>query len=95
MAQVLQVRRRRTHDHSGPRVVPISLHKDLHMNNWKTKGNWNIVKGRLKQAYGSLTDDDLKQIEGDAQEAVGVIQKRTGESREAIEKRLDKISSES
>lgn len=65
------------------------------MNKWKAKGNWNILKGKLKQAYGQLTDDDLKEIEGDGQEAAGVIQKRTGESREEIEKRLDEIGSDS
>jgi uncharacterized protein YjbJ (UPF0337 family) len=64
------------------------------MTNWKAKGNWNIIKGRLKQAYGALTDDDLKRMEGDMQEAVGIIQKRTGESREAIEKRLDELDRE-
>ena len=65
------------------------------MNKWKAKGNWNIIKGKLKGAYGKLTDDDLKVIEGDAQEAAGVIQKRTGESKEEIEKRLDEIGAES
>ncbi len=42
------------------------------------KGNWNVVKGKLKQAYGELTDDDLKYVEGQEDELVGRIQKRIG-----------------
>ena len=30
----------------------------------KIKGNWNVIKGKLKQSYGDLTDDDLKYVEG-------------------------------
>ncbi len=39
------------------------------MENWqlKLKGNWNEVKGKMKQAYGDLTDDDLKREEGKGQ----------------------------
>lgn len=42
------------------------------------KGNWNVIKGKLKQAYGELTDDDLKYTEGQEDELVGRIQKRVG-----------------
>jgi uncharacterized protein YjbJ (UPF0337 family) len=58
------------------------------MNNLQIKGNWNVVKGKLKQKWGSLTDDDLKYVEGAESELVGRIQKRTGERREAVEKLL-------
>lgn len=54
----------------------------------KIKGNWNIVKGRLKQKYAQLTDDDLTYIEGQEDELIGRIQKRTGEAREKIERFL-------
>lgn len=56
------------------------------MNTLITKGNWNILKGRLKQKWASLTDDDLQYIEGREDELYGRIQKRTGETREAVEK---------
>lgn len=56
-------------------------------------GNWNQMKGRIKQAWGDLTDDDLQHVEGEVDELVGVIQERTGEDREKIEKRLEKLSS--
>ena len=59
------------------------------MNKLQAKGNWNIAKGRLKQKWAKLTDDDLRFEEGQDEELVGRIQKRTGETREAVEKALD------
>lgn len=50
----------------------------------KIRGNWNEVKGKLKQKYAELTDDDLKYDEGHEDELVGRIQKKTGETKEAI-----------
>jgi uncharacterized protein YjbJ (UPF0337 family) len=50
------------------------------------KGDWNITKGKLKQKWAKLTDDDLQFVEGKQEELVGRIQKRTGETREAVEK---------
>ncbi len=48
------------------------------------KGNWNVVKGKLKQKYGDLTDDDLTYVEGKEDEFIGRLQKRIGKSREEI-----------
>lgn len=59
------------------------------MNKLEVMGNWNIAKGKLKQKWAKLTDDDLRYDEGQEQELVGRIQKRTGETREAIEKALE------
>lgn len=56
------------------------------MNKLEIKGNWNIAKGKLKQKWGQLTDDDLDYAEGKSDELVGRIQKRTGESKEAVER---------
>ena len=56
------------------------------------KGNWNVIKGKLKQAYGELTDDDLKYTEGQEDELVGRIQKRVGASSAEIRRLLDKYS---
>ena len=58
------------------------------MNRVQFKGDWNIAKGKLKQRWGSLTDDDLRFVEGEGDELIGRIQKRTGETREIIEKAL-------
>ncbi len=56
------------------------------MNKLEVKGDWNITKGKLKQKWAKLTDDDLQYAEGKHDELVGRIQKRTGETREAVEK---------
>ena len=58
------------------------------MNKLEIKGDWNITKGKLKQKWAQLTDDDLQFAEGKQDELLGRIQKRTGETREAIEKVL-------
>jgi uncharacterized protein YjbJ (UPF0337 family) len=50
------------------------------------KGDWNITKGKLKQKWAMLTDHDLQYAEGKQDELLGRIQKRTGETREAVEK---------
>ena len=60
--------------------------KTNRMTTLEIKGDWNITKGKLKQKWAKLTDDDLQYAEGKAEELVGRIQKRTGETREAVEK---------
>jgi uncharacterized protein YjbJ (UPF0337 family) len=56
------------------------------------KGNWNVVKGRLKQSYGQLTDDDLIYTEGQEDELVGRIQKRIGSTVADVRNLLSKCS---
>jgi uncharacterized protein YjbJ (UPF0337 family) len=58
------------------------------MNTLQLKGNWNIMKGKLKQKYANLTDDDLQYFEGKEDELIGRIQKRTGQTKEQVEKAL-------
>jgi uncharacterized protein YjbJ (UPF0337 family) len=41
------------------------------MNELQIKGNWNVIKGKLKQVYGELTDDDLAYSEGNEDQRVG------------------------
>jgi uncharacterized protein YjbJ (UPF0337 family) len=62
------------------------------MNTLEIKGDWNIIKGLLKQKWAKLTDDDLEFIEGQQDELLGRIQKRTGESREAVEDAVKEYS---
>jgi uncharacterized protein YjbJ (UPF0337 family) len=57
------------------------------MTTLEIKGDWNITKGKLKQKWAKLTDDD-QYAEGKREELVGRIEKRTGETREAVEKVL-------
>ena len=63
------------------------------MNTLEIKGDWNIIKGKLKQKWGQLTNDDLEMADGMHDEVIGRIQKRTGESREAVEKAIKHASS--
>jgi len=48
------------------------------------KGNWNEWKGKLKQSYGNLTDDDLRYQEGKDDEMWGRIQKKTGKTKDDL-----------
>jgi uncharacterized protein YjbJ (UPF0337 family) len=57
----------------------------------KIKGNWNVIKGKLKQQYGDLTDDDLTYAEGKEDELLGRIQKKTGKSKEEVKDFIDKL----
>ena len=65
------------------------------MNTLEIKGDWNITKRKLKQKWAKLTDDDLQFVEGRQTELVGRIQKRTGETREAVEKAVKEASGHS
>lgn len=62
------------------------------MNNLEIKGDWSITKGKLKQKWAKLTDDDLHYVEGKLDELLGRIQKCTGETREAVEKAIKEFS---
>lgn len=64
------------------------------MNSLEIKGDWNITKGKLKQKWAQLTDDDLQFAEGKFDELFGRIQKRTGETREDIEKAIKEASAD-
>lgn len=63
------------------------------MTTLEIKGDWNITKGKLKQQWAKLTDDDLRYVEGKHDELIGRIQQRTGETREAIEKVIKESTS--
>jgi uncharacterized protein YjbJ (UPF0337 family) len=56
------------------------------------EGTWNEIKGKIRQKWGQLTDDDLPQIRGEMEQIVGAIQRRTGEARETIERYLQEVS---
>jgi uncharacterized protein YjbJ (UPF0337 family) len=56
------------------------------------KGNWNVVKGKMKQAYSQLTDDDLTYTEGKEDELVGRIQKKVGATAADVRQMIDKYN---
>jgi uncharacterized protein YjbJ (UPF0337 family) len=57
----------------------------------KVKGNWNELKGKLKQRYADLTDDDVLYEKGKEDELYGRLQKRLGKSREEVDRILNEL----
>ena len=60
-------------------------------NKIKLKGNWNEIKGKLKQQFAILTDDDLLLIEGKEDELLGRLQVKLGKTKEAVRKLISEI----
>ena len=61
------------------------------MTRLKFKGNWNETKGKLKQKYAQLTDDDLTFAEGKDDELLGRLQQRLGKSKEALRSEIESL----
>jgi uncharacterized protein YjbJ (UPF0337 family) len=59
------------------------------MNKLSLEGNWNEIKGKLKQKYGDLTDNDLTFAKGKEDELYGRLQKKLGKSKEEIRKEIE------
>ena len=59
------------------------------MNRQQIKGNWNEIKGKLKQKFADLTDDDLVYAEGREDELLGRLQQRLGKSEEEIRRAVE------
>lgn len=57
----------------------------------KAEGKWDDAKGRIKEAWGSLTDDDLDRTEGKWDQIVGTIKEKTGETMDAIEDKMRRM----
>lgn len=55
----------------------------------KIKGNWNVMKGKLKEEYAELTDNDLMFEDGQEDQLLGIIQKKTGKTKEQIKDWID------
>jgi uncharacterized protein YjbJ (UPF0337 family) len=55
----------------------------------KWEGRWDQLRGKARQLWGDLTDDDLDVAEGNYEEMIGRIKERTGESAEQIRQRLE------
>lgn len=61
------------------------------MDRLEIKGNWNFLKGKLKQKYGELSDDDLAYVEGKEEEMLGKLQKKTGKTRDELVKEINNL----
>jgi uncharacterized protein YjbJ (UPF0337 family) len=57
----------------------------------RVKGNWHQVKGKVKEQWGKLTDDDLQQLEGHSEQLVGKLQERYGIAREEAERQAQEF----
>jgi uncharacterized protein YjbJ (UPF0337 family) len=60
------------------------------VNRDQLEGNWKQMRGRLKEWWGELTDDDLDRAEGKAEQFIGLLQEKYGYSRERAEEELDR-----
>jgi len=60
--------------------------------NWEQiKGNWTQFKGKVKEKWGKLTDDDLTTIAGQKDQLVGKLQERYGTEKDKVEKEVDEF----
>lgn len=62
------------------------------MSQQRWEGEWNQVSGAVKEKYGEITDDELRETEGSLQKLTGLIQEKTGQTREQVEDFLHSIS---
>lgn len=58
-------------------------------------GKWKSISGAVKEKYGAITDDDLRRVEGDLNQLAGLIQQKTGQSREQVEAFFDECCASS
>jgi uncharacterized protein YjbJ (UPF0337 family) len=59
----------------------------------QVKGNWNQIKGQLKQKYAKLTEDDLIYAEGKEDDLYGRLQEKLGKTKQEIKDMIDKLGS--
>ena len=55
----------------------------------KWDGRWDQLKGRVKKLWGDITDDDMKRVEGNYDQMIGMLEEKTGKAREEIERQLN------
>jgi uncharacterized protein YjbJ (UPF0337 family) len=79
-------RSRKTEPDGVPRAKHFCMATKLEL-----KGNWNQIKGKLKQKYGQLTDDDLAFSEGKEDELFGRLQQKLGKTKEDIRSEIEKL----
>ncbi len=55
------------------------------------KGDWNTIVGSIKAKYGQITDDELRQVEGNVDKLTGLIQRKSGQTREQVEAYVESL----
>jgi uncharacterized protein YjbJ (UPF0337 family) len=68
-----------------------SRETSIAMTKLEFKGGWNEVKGKLKQKYAQLSDDDLTFAEGKEDELLGRLQQRLGKSKEDLRREIENL----
>lgn len=63
------------------------------VNQQTLQGTWNEIKGKVREKWGQLTENDFVEAQGNIDQLAGIIQRKTGEGREAIESYLREVSS--
>ena len=63
------------------------------MNNDRMAGNWKQVKGKIKEQWGKLTDDEIDQLEGRSEQLAGKLQERYGIARDEAERQAKEFQS--
>jgi uncharacterized protein YjbJ (UPF0337 family) len=63
------------------------------MNNDRMAGNWKQVKGKIKEQWGKLTDDEIDQLEGRSEQLAGRLQERYGIARDEAERQAKEFQS--
>lgn len=63
----------------------------MHEAEYRARGNWNELKGKMKQGYGDLTDDDLTYDEGQEDEWLGKLQQKIGKAKHEIKAWIDSL----
>jgi uncharacterized protein YjbJ (UPF0337 family) len=57
------------------------------------EGKWKQIKGRLRESYGELTDDDIEAAKGDREQIEGMLQERLGKSKDEARAEVDRLLS--
>ena len=63
--------------------------EDLQMDNMYLKSQWNQLKGKIREQWGRLTEDDVATIKGDVEQLVGQIQEKYSTDREKAKKEVN------
>jgi len=71
-------------------VWPASILQENFAMDWnRVEGNWKQVKGKIKERWGKLTDDDLNVINGRRDQLEGKIQERYGQAQDQVQRDVD------
>ena len=62
------------------------------VNEQTLEGHWNEIKGKLREKWGQLSNDDVERFSGNVDQLIGTIQRKTGAARAAIEEYLEQVS---